>query len=312
MTRKRLCVIHNPTAGRGFSRLAWNRLRAELGVHADFQVSNAPEHAVQLAERAAHEGFATVAAAGGDGTVHEVANGLLRAAVPGVGFGVIPLGSGNDYARMLKLPRSSKALAELLLSDAQWRVDAGKVTATEGGEERYFVNTIGFGMSGRATWEARQIRGLKGVPLYGLAALKAIWRSFHAVPATLEFDGTPLEGPTLYLSVALGRSEGAGFVVAPDALLDDGWFDYLHAGKMSRLAALWHLPRLLAGKIAPGDGPIQCGRCQKVEICAAEDLMCHTDGELFSYPEKAVRKFQVELLPQALLLRAQPPNSLKN
>src|SRR5262245_33375623 len=104
MPQPSLCVIHNPAAGRGFSRGFWRAVRQALGTAAEYRMTNGPEHAAELSEQAAKEGFVTVAAAGGDGTVHEVANGLLRAGPHAAAFAVIPLGSGNDYARMLNLP----------------------------------------------------------------------------------------------------------------------------------------------------------------------------------------------------------------
>lgn len=306
MAQPRLCVIHNPTAGRGFARRFWRLLQGALGRQAEFRVTTKPMQAISLARQAAEEGFATVAAAGGDGTVHEVANGLLQARQTGCAFGVIPLGSGNDYARMLQLPRSPSDLARLLLGDAVWPVDAGTVETDGGRRQRFFVNTVGFGMSGAVTWESRNIRSLKGIPLYGLAALKAIFRHFRAIDTRIHFDDTAITGATLYLSIGLGRSEGAGFVVAPEAQLDDGWFDTLHATRMSRLAAVGMMPRMLLGKL-PGDGPVRRGRCKLAAIAADEPLMCHVDGELFSDPTQPAQDFLVRLLPAALRLRVTPP-----
>lgn len=302
-----LCVIHNPTAGRGFSRFTWKKLHRLLDPHADFRPTQGPEHAVELAEAAAREGFPTIVAAGGDGTVHEVANGLLRVTDSPSHFGVLPLGSGNDYARMLHLPKGLEQQVTRLLSFESWAVDAGRVLSPGGRRERYFVNTIGFGLSGVVTWESRQIRGLRGVPLYGLAALKAIYRSFRATPTELVLDEEAWPQPTLYFSVAIGQSEGAGFVVAPDAKIDDGWFDYLHAGPMTRLSALGYMPRMVLGKLPETGGPIRRGRCQRLTIVANEPLHCHTDGELFSDPTKPAQRFEVTLLPGALKIRGAKP-----
>lgn len=303
-----LCVIHNPKAGRGGAvGRSWRRIQEALGASAEYRATTEPDHAAELAEEAARAGFRTVAAAGGDGTVHEVANGLLRAAQADCAFGVIPLGSGNDYARMLRLPKDPRRLAERLLSEEAWAVDAGRVTADGGRRERWFVNTAGFGLSGVVTYEASKITGLKGVPLYGLAALRAIRSSFRAIGTALRFDEELSPGPTLYLAIALGRAEGGGFVVAPNAELDDGWFDYVHAGPMSRLSALGYLPRMLLGKLPASRGPIRRGRCRRVIIEADEPLHCHTDGELFSQPGAEAKRFEVTLAPKALRLRGRKP-----
>src|SRR5438876_10445486 len=96
-----VCVIYNPTAGRGLARRLVERLRRQRGAAFDFRPTTGPGHGGELAERAVAAGHATVIAAGGDGTVHEVANGLLRAGRPEVVFGVWPIGSANDYAYAL-------------------------------------------------------------------------------------------------------------------------------------------------------------------------------------------------------------------
>src|SRR5262245_10898738 len=97
-----LCVIFNPAAGRRRAARRLEQLRRAWGNRAHFQPTRAPGHAEELAENAARDGFAIVAAAGGDGTAHEVANGLLRARQPQVRFAVVPIGSANDYAHSLQ------------------------------------------------------------------------------------------------------------------------------------------------------------------------------------------------------------------
>jgi diacylglycerol kinase (ATP) len=307
MDRPSLCVIYNPRAGRGHVGRLWRRLRQTLGPTVEYRATCGPGHAIELAEQAARAGFGTVAAAGGDGTAHEVANGLLRAGLPGTAFGVIPLGSGNDYARMLRLPGDPERLARRLFSRDTWPVDVGRVRADGGRCERFFVNTLGLGLSGVVTYEARQIQWLRGLPLYGLAAVRAIYRSFRAIPTIIQLDDQPLLGPTLYLAVALGVAEGGGFVVAPEARLDDGWFDILHAGALSRLAALGYLPRLALGRPPESGGAILRGRCRRLSIIAEEPLYGHCDGELFSHPAQPHQRFEVTLLPGALPIRGGRP-----
>ena len=298
-----VCVIHNPSAARGCVGMTFRRLRRLLGPAAEFQVTHGPEHAMELAEAAARAGFATVAAAGGDGTVHEVANGLLRAERPDVCFGVLPMGSGIDYGRALGVPFDPRLMCERLLSSDSWRVDVGELSADGGKGQRFFVNTAGFVMSGAATWEARKIKNLRGLMLYGLAALRAISLHFTSAPTTLHIDHQIRDWPTLYLSVAVGKAEGGGFVVAPHAKLDDGWFDYLHAGPMSRIRALGYLPRMISGKLPENDPLLHRGRCQTLEIEAPVPLMAHVDGELFATPAEPACRFQIRLHPLRLRIR---------
>src|SRR6185369_2472151 len=118
--------------------------------------SSEPRHATALAEQATREAFPTVVAAGGDGTVHEVANGILQAGGTAA-MRVLPLGSGNDYADMLGLPPSPYAVVDRLLSEQTWAVDVGEVT-DERQRRRFFINTLGIGLSGAVTWESSQLK----------------------------------------------------------------------------------------------------------------------------------------------------------
>src|SRR5262249_18336689 len=138
------------------------------------------------------------------------------------------------------------------------QVDVGLVRDAAG-RERYFVNSLGLGLNGAVTLESRRIRRLQGLALYGLATLPALW--YHSACPVMAFtiDGEAWQVPTLLLSVGLGRREG-GFVLAPQAQLDDGLFDYLHVGTMSRLEVLRFLPRV-ASAGPPTDHPrVRIGR----------------------------------------------------
>lgn len=293
----KLCVIFNPAAARGRASKRLDGLRHALGKPADFLATEWAGHAEDLALEAANSGYDIVAAAGGDGTVHEVANGLLRAGRPDVHFAVFPLGSANDYAYSLERSFSNPAAAGAAIGVKA--VDAAQVRA-ENGRTRYFVNTLGLGFSGAVALESRGIRRLQGLALYGLAFLRALWRR-HACPLMeIHFDGETRQVPTLSLTVAIGHREGS-FVVAPQAQLDDGLFDYLHAGPLSRWQVLRFMPRLARGGQIPTDYPgIWQGRCQEVRLRSEAPLTVHLDGEFFSRPEDQVFQIDVRILPQAL------------
>jgi diacylglycerol kinase family enzyme len=286
------CVISNPTAGRHRAARRFERLRRRFGERAVFWQTQHAGHAEELAQEAARAGFPVVVAAGGDGTVHEVANGLLRAGRPGVIFGVLPIGSANDYAHSLAhdgRPAQAGGLA----------VDVG-VVREPGGRQRHFLCCLGLGLNGAVTLESHRIKRLQGVALYGLATLRALWYHYACPRMSLKLDDEQTQWePTLMLSVLLGRREG-NFVMAPAARLDDGLFDYVHAGALSRGEILCLLPRLaLHGP--PSDYPkVRQGRCRRLRLSSAVPLTVHIDGEFFSRPEDDVRALDIELMPQAL------------
>ena len=127
-TTSSICVIYNPSAGRGKSTEKWRQIQELLGQEAVFRPTEQAWHGVELAQRAIEEGFSTIVAAGGDGTVHEVMNGVVSTQRSDVSFAVLPLGSGNDYARLIGTPFDPVGMVERLRSTETWPVDIGEVT----------------------------------------------------------------------------------------------------------------------------------------------------------------------------------------
>jgi diacylglycerol kinase family enzyme len=294
-----LCLIVNEAAGRGRAARRLNRVLRAWGDQAEVRRSRRPGHAEELAQAAAGQGFTTVAAAGGDGTVHEVANGVLWAGRPEVVFGVVPIGSANDYA--YSLDRQEAGVGS---SAGPRPVDVG-VVEDAAGRRRYFVNSLGLGLNGAVTLESRKIRRLQGLALYGLATLRALWYHFACPVMTVRIDDTERRVPTLLLSVGLGQREG-GFVLAPRARLDDGLFEFLHAGALTRWEIIRYLPRL-ASAGPPAHPKVWVGQCRRLDLRSETPLTVHIDGEFFCRPEDGVREIRVRLLPGALRARVLLP-----
>jgi diacylglycerol kinase family enzyme len=287
------CVIFNPHSGRGRAEIRMSALRRQLADRAVFWPTTHPGHGEELAKKAATAQFRVVAAAGGDGTVHEVVNGLLAAACPEVAFAVFPIGSANDYAYSLGIANESDS------QPVERYVDVG-VVSDGTGRQRFFVCCLGIGFNGMVTLEARKIKWLQGIPLYGLATVRALWNHHSCPPIAMAIDEHPPKTwATLMLSVLVGRREG-GFVMAPEAKLDDGLFDFVQAGDLSRWEVLKLLPRLaIAGP--PRDNPkVRLGQCQRITLHSPTSLVVHADGEFFAQPENGVRSLTIQLLPKAL------------
>jgi diacylglycerol kinase family enzyme len=213
-----------------------------------------------------------------------------------VALAVLPVGSANDYAHSL-------GLAADWWRQARWPlptrpVDVGLVQSPDG-RRRYFVNGLGLGFNGAVTLESRRIHRLQGVPLYLAALLRALWYHYAAPVLRLTLDGQPWQTPTLAFSVALGRREG-NFVLAPNAKLDDGFFDYLHAGALPRWELVRFVPRMITGRLPVGHPLVRYGQCRDVAVAAPGPVTVHLDGEFFSLPEDGVRDLTVQLLPGAL------------
>jgi diacylglycerol kinase family enzyme len=297
-----ICVIYNPAAGKGRAATLIHAATRSIRAKVLLRPSKVMGHAAELAREAVAEGLPLIVAAGGDGTVHEVANGILEANRPEVTFGVWPIGSANDYAFALGLVdwwkgNRRRPLGELL-------VDVGRVEG--GGRSRYFVNCLGLGFNAAVTLESRKIKRLQGMALYGLATVKAILWHFDQPTLRVQFDEQIRETQTLALSVNLGKREGS-FPITPNAKLDDGLFDCIHAGPLTRWGAIKLLPRMATGTL-PSDHPnLWMGRCRKVDIHAPAGVRVHADGEFFCQPEDGIRDLRIELLPAKLRVQRFEP-----
>jgi diacylglycerol kinase family enzyme len=294
---EKTCVIFNPTAARRRAGKRLDGLRALLGPNVEFRPTARPGHGEEIALTAARDGFGTVMAAGGDGTVHEVANGVLRADRPDVLFAVMPMGSANDYAYSLNLQAKLTPPSDGVLA-----LDVGLVR-DERGRERYFVNTLGLGFSGAVALESRRIGWLQGLPLYSLAFIRALLFRYECPQMEIMVDDVNRSGPTLSFTAAIAHREGS-FIVAPQAQLDDGLFDYLQVGPLTRMEVMKFMPKLASGGQLPSDHPaLWLGRCRSVKLRSESPLVVHLDGEFFSKPEDKVRELNIKLLPKRIRVK---------
>lgn len=220
-------LIANPAAQNGAGAAAADRaaslLRAALGRDAVVLVKTAgPRHASEIAERA--EGCSCVLALGGDGVIHEAATGLMRRPADArPAFGIVPVGSGNDYARTLGMScKVDEACAQLLAAEAR-PADLGRVNG------HWFVETLSFGLDAAIaldTVERRKRTGRTGTVLYAEAGVDQLLHHLDVRRYTASFDGgEPVSGESITFAVQLGPSYGGGFKICPDARLDDGLFD---------------------------------------------------------------------------------------
>lgn len=297
------CVIFNPAAGRGKAEKLLTELRAASGSEFELRPSRESGHSVELARLAAEEGFTRVVAAGGDGTVHEVANGVLRSNRRDVIFAVWPLGSANDYAFSLGMDEWWKRRQERLPTETL-SVDVGHVTAR--GRERFFVCNFGVGFNGMVTMEARKTHWLRGMPLYAWGFLKAMVKHFATPTMSIRFDGREVVSPTLALSVLNGQREG-NFPLRPAADLTDGLLDYMHATRLSRGHLIRYLPAMVTGKLPENHKLLHLGRAKRIDVRSEKPLCVHADGEFVCVPDEKIHEVAVEVQPRRLKVEVFPP-----
>lgn len=293
-------LILNPIAGRGYGARIESDLRQLLmaeGLDFDLVQTRRPWHAAELAEQAVAEGFEIIVAAGGDGTTHEVVNGLMAASPDGqtAMLGIIPIGSGSDFASAVGIPADLPGACRRLVHGQLRKVDIGLITMP-GRSPQYFDNTLGIGFDGAVTLEARKVKRLRGIALYLPAVLKTVFLYYRAPMVTVSCDGEEMSLRALMVCIANGPREGGGFFVAPRAQPDDGVFDVCIAREVGRLAMLGLIPHFMRGSHVDLE-PITMTRARSVTVASSEELVAHMDGEILCTTGHEVR---CEILPQRL------------
>jgi diacylglycerol kinase (ATP) len=300
MPQHKVKLIVNPNAdlGRAWRQAADLRPVVEEFGGADWTGTVYPTHATELARRAAEDGYEVVIAAGGDGTVHEVVNGLMQVDPQRrPRLGVVPLGSGNDFAHALSLnPNSTLALRQALTGSPH-PVDIGRLQVGERVE--YWDNTLGIGFDTTVTIRSRRIPLVHGFLVYLIAVLQTIIMNHDTLCLNITTDAENWDAEMLMLVVCNGAREGGGFLVAPDARTDDGIFHFASIDRVSRPMMLRLLPEVMRGTHGRFR-QVHMGQFHRMELKSDRPLYIHTDGEIFSGFGVDVRHIMVEIIPGAI------------
>jgi YegS/Rv2252/BmrU family lipid kinase len=298
-------LIFNPMADRGRSgqkasdlRAMVAQLSAEVG-GADWHGTEYPAHATEVAAQAADNGYTTVVALGGDGTVHEVVNGLMRApAERRPRLGIVPIGSGNDFAYAVGVPMNSQEAVRRAFTGAERSVDVAHIQDGTGRGE-FFNNTAGIGFDAAINIQTRKLKFVTGFVMYLTGTLLSIARNFTAPHMKVTYDGGVLDQPILMLTVGNGPREGGGFVTTPASKVDDGLLDFVYIGQVSQMRMLQLLPKFMNGTHIH-EPDVKIAATTRLTIDADRALPIHIDGELFAPYEADVRRVEIELTAGAV------------
>lgn len=292
-------VIVNPASANGSTGDAWPSTASEMRRHfGPFECAHTTRkgEAAELAEREALSGRRFIIACGGDGTISEAANGILRSGADAE-LGLLPSGTGGDFRRTLKIPTRAADAAIVLRNGETRRIDAGRVEFVndEGANDsRYFVNVASFGMGGevirrvkeRSIFPRWSARLLGGKLTFAAAALHA--SATFVKPAALVSIEDSDEARLIVTNFCVANAQyfGGGMRIAPTARLSDGLFDVVSIGDMSALSILANSYRVYLGTHL-GMREVRHARARRVSaraVAKAEDddgeVKLEVDGEL--------------------------------
>lgn len=288
-------VILNPYANRWRAGSRVDEVRAAftaVGLTPDIVQTTRPQEGIVLAETAVAEGYDVVVAAGGDGTLNEVANGVLRAAGSGptVPFGILPIGTANDFSDMVGLPRDLAQAVQIIAAGKTRQIDAGRIN------DHFFINNCAVAMEPMITLENIRMKRLSGEIRYVVALLKGLIK-LKAWQMQVQWDGGGYDGPTYLLSVCNGPRTG-GFYMAPNAAVDDGLFDFVFAPQVPKLTVISILAKLFR-KTHIFHPQVVYGRTTHISLTSQPGTPIHADGEIIA---EAATHVEYEILPGKLTL----------
>lgn len=296
MSDKPVPLFLNPVAGRGRAgklALSIREILSARGVDATVVESAAVgDLESQVCEHCRSQSGPFIVA-GGDGSVHEAVNGILRSGVR-TPFGLVPVGTGNDFAKAcgisLNWEAAATALAARMADSAPLRpVDAGRMN------NRFFANGVGIGFDAKINRIARKYRWPVGDLVYLVAVLEGLWDGVITPSVKMTFDGQEYSGRITLANVSNGAWVGGMFYIAPTAENDDGRLDLVFAEPVTRLRVLALLPRLIKGTHV-GEPDIRCHSVREFQLIAEAPIPSHLDGEV----QPLQTEFRVSLLADAL------------
>jgi len=275
----RLLLIFNPHAASGRAARLLPKIRLSLEQFSELEIclTQYPGHASDWVAAADLARFDGVLAAGGDGTLFEVLNGMYRhLAHDRAPLGLIPVGTGNAFARELGLAAGDweKGVSIIQAGNLQ-NLDVGRVQS--GSDTFYFLNITGLGFPVDAMKTAKKLKAI-GPAAYSIAVLREILRlkSYHL---SIELDGEKIEQENIFIEVSNTRYTGTSFLIAPAAKMNDGMLDVTLLRNLSRWRLLRLFPTIFSGKHLVFT-EVSTYQARTIRILAPENQAMVTDGEL--------------------------------
>jgi diacylglycerol kinase (ATP) len=292
-------ILLNPYSHRWNAKKGWVQAESALrkaGVEFNLSISEYADHLVDLAADSVRAGYSTLIVAGGDGSIGEVVNGAARgwdekSPFPAA-MGIIPLGTANDLADNLHMPRDLDAVAQMIAIRKIRLIDLGKCN------ERFFLNNSAVGLEPYVTNKQEQIKWISGVPRYIVSAVQAIMDK-PSWNAKLEWDGGSYDGPISLVSVGNGQRTGGVFFMTPHADLFDGQLTFAYGHRKTRLGMFQALPRTMKpgkGSFIEMEGMYE-RNCTRLKIKLEKPSPAHTDGEIF---DSWISEFDYRIFPAAV------------
>jgi diacylglycerol kinase (ATP) len=285
MSRLPAKVIVNPVAGAYSTRRKWpiiSKLLKRIGLPFDFEYTEGVGHAIELARLAASDGYRYLVAVGGDGTVNEVANGILHSTnAATTALGIVSTGTGSDFIRSVGISRDYATACSTLTSSRRRSIDVGVIEYQSRGKtlERFFINAAGVGFDAAVVRETERLPKFFGGTIPYVAGMLRTLFSYKNKPVVVRVGDEVESHRVLNVAVANGGYMGGGMHIAPLADLGDNLLDVVVIGDMGKLEILKEFPKVYKGTHVSLP-KVSMKRGTQVTIESSEAMLVYADGEL--------------------------------
>jgi len=293
-------LIINLTAGGGKPRPHLKIIFKYLKENGfNFKVSYTSYHgeAVELAQKAADNGAELIVSVGGDGTVNEIVNGIMKSKNDPL-LGIIPLGWANDFIKSTNIPPNIIEACKILIKGKTKNIDVGVIN-----DQIYFANICGVGFDAEVAQLANQMKSkhpnlrILSAFVYVFATVKKLLSPFSYHDVKIKFDGQEIHSNILCIAISNGKFYGGRFKITPEAILDDGLLEVCVIEEMGRFKYLSSIPKVFKGTHTSIKG-IYFYRAKEVLIQSSEPVLAQVSGEVI----EGQKKFTITLLPKSLKL----------
>jgi diacylglycerol kinase (ATP) len=275
-------IIVNPSAGAGKTQRKWPEIKAylhQIGFAFEFNLTEYPGHAIDLAKSAVERGFKMFVSVGGDGTISEIANGLYeKDCLNNVMLGIISTGTGSDYVRTIGIPGSYRDACDLLITPRTCPTDLG-IIEFEDGSKRVFVNFAGLGFATDVVKATTQRYKATGPMTSYLLGLLSTLISFKNKEIIMDIDCSIRKEKIVTILISIGKYAGGGMKTAPEADARDGLFDVLVVEDMTKLDLLCSLPMIYKGTHL-SHSKVHVERMKKIRILSETRICIQVDGDI--------------------------------
>jgi len=293
-------LIINLTAGGGKPRAHLKTIFKYLKENGfNFKVSYTSHHgeAIELARKAADKGMDLIVSIGGDGTVNEIVNGIMKSKND-PSLGIIPLGWANDFIKSTDIPFDIIGACKILIKGKTKKIDIGAVNG-----QIYFANVCGVGFDAEVAHLANQLKNRHpnwnslSAFVYVFATVKKLLSPFSCHNVKIKFDGQEIHSKVLFIAISNGKIYGGRFKITPEAILDDGLLEICLVEEMGRFKYLSIIPKVFKGTHKSIKG-IHFYKAKEVIIQFSEPVLAQVSGEVI----EGQKEFTITLLPKSLKL----------